>query len=123
VRHGRITKHPDNVQQRVRIAKRRDVEQRSGTCAHATCPAHVGELHSGGHVLLRLEEVCQPVEPFVRDAGHPDIRLLFAGGPGRLARAGQQLEEGGLPGSGKPNEACSEHVGSAHPSMQTQAKI
>ena len=52
MRHGRIVKHPDDVQQRVGVAERRDVEQRGRSRLCAGDATHVGEFHRRGDVFL-----------------------------------------------------------------------
>ena len=84
VRHRGIAKHADDVQQRVGVAERRDVEQRLRAGLRAADAGDVGELDRRRHVLARVEQRGQPIEPLV---GHPrDADVRF-----RLARAAEAL--------------------------------
>ena len=68
VRHRRIAKQADDVQQRVGVAKGRDVEQRGRTRPHARGTAHVGELDRRRHVFLGVEQRRQLIQTRIR---HP----------------------------------------------------
>ena len=114
MRHGGIPEHPDDVQERVGVAKRRDVEKSGRAGLRASGAPHVGKFHGGRHVLFRIEQSRQPVQPLVRDPGDPDVRLLLAAGARRLSGAGQELEEGGLSRGRESNEAGAQHGRSAH---------
>ena len=100
--------HPDHVQQRVGVAKRRDVEQRLGATLRAGHAGDVRELHGGRHPLARVEQRGQLIEPFVRDPGHPTFASALPPRAG-LADAGQELEERRLAGRRKSDEACTQH--------------
>ena len=98
-----IAEHPHDVQQRVGVAERRDVEQRlRARLRPAGGAGDVGELHRRGHALARVEQRRQPVEPLVGDARDADVRVGLAAGRGASLRAGEELEEAVLPDEGKP---------------------
>ena len=94
MRNRGIAEHADDVEQRVRVAERRDVEQRLGAGAGAGGAGHVGELDRRRHALAGIEERGEPVEALVRDARDADVRVRLAARPWRLAGARQELEEG-----------------------------
>ena len=55
MRHRRITKHPDHVQQRVGVPERRDVEQGGRSGRDAGDAADIRELHRRRDVLPGLK--------------------------------------------------------------------
>jgi hypothetical protein len=65
VRNRRIAKHANDVEEGIGIAERREVEKRLCTGLRAACPGNVGELDRCRHVLLRLEESREAIEPLV----------------------------------------------------------
>jgi hypothetical protein len=75
----RIPEQADDVQQRVGVAERRDVEQRLRPGLATRHARDIGELDRGRHVLARIEERRQAIEPIVRHARHTDVRLGPAG--------------------------------------------
>ena len=93
VRHGGIAKHPHDVQQRVGVPERRQIEHRLRAGLRAARAGNVRELHRRRHVLFRIEECCQTIEPLVGHAGHANVRFGLAALPGRFAGARQQLKE------------------------------
>ena len=114
VRHRRIAKHAHDVEQRVGVAERRDVEQRGGARLPAAGAAHVGEFDRRRRVFLRIEERGQLVEARSGTRETPTLASCLPAGAGRLPGARQELEERGLARGGKSNEAGSQHVRSAH---------
>ena len=90
-----------------------DVEQGGGAAPCRPAPPMSANSTVAGHVLLRIEERGQLIEALVGDAGDADVGVLLAAGAGRLAGAGQQLEEGGFTRRGKANESGAEHDRSA----------
>ena len=105
----RIAEHPDHVQQRVGVAERRDVEQRLRAGLRARHAGDVGELHGGRHPLARVEQRGQLIEAFVGHPRHAHVRVRLAASRGRVADAGQELEERRLAGGRKSNQACTQH--------------
>ncbi len=93
MRDRRIAKRPHDMQERVGIAVRDDVEQGGGVAA---ARRHVGELDRGRHALLRLKQRRQLVEAIVGYAGDAHVRLGATGRARRLAGARHQLKERGL---------------------------
>jgi hypothetical protein len=67
MRYGRIAEHPYDVEQRVGVAERRDVQQRCGARAGARDPRDVGEFDCRRDVFTRLEQRREPVQPFIGD--------------------------------------------------------
>ena len=117
MRHRRIAEHADDVQQRVGVAERRDVEERLRAGLRAADAGDVGEFDRGRHVLARIEERREPVEPLV---GHARRRRRSLP-PCRPARGASRAlvsswKSAVLPDDGNPNQSCSEHVkGSPNP--------
>ena len=86
-------------------------------------PRHVHDPDRRRGHLLRPDDLREPFQPVVGDHGHPEVRLL---GDVRVrgdlrTRAGQRIEERGLPGIGKADDADPEcHaslVGEADPRL------
>ena len=78
MRNRGIAEHADDVEQRVGVAERRDVEQRLRAGLRAADAGDVGELHRRRHVLARVEERRQPIEPLVGHARDADVRVGLA---------------------------------------------
>ena len=53
----------------------------------------VGEFNGRRHVLARIEERGELIQPVVGHTRDADVCLRLAGGSRRVARAGHQLEE------------------------------
>ncbi len=108
--HRGIAKHAHDMQQRIGVAERREIEQRLGAGLGAAGAGDVGELHRRGHVLARIEERRQAIEAGIGDAGNANVGFRLSPGPRRLARARQQLKERRLARRRESKQACSEHV-------------
>ena len=99
-----------DVNERVGVAKRGDVEQ--GLGGRATRRRQVRELDGGRRVLARAVQLGQAVEPLVRHLRDAHARLeLGVPRPGSLALARHQLEEGGLPRGGEADQGGPQHSG------------
>ena len=67
MRHRRVAEHPDHVQQRVRVAKRRDIQQGLGAALRARHAGDVCEFNGCRHPLPGVEQRGQLVEAIVWD--------------------------------------------------------
>ena len=70
-----IAKHANDVQQRVGVAERCDVEKGRRADLRAADAGDVRELDRRRHMLARIEERRQPVEPLIGHARDADIRF------------------------------------------------
>ena len=104
VRHGGVAEHPHDVQQRVGVPEGRQIEHRLRAGLRAARAGNVSELHRRRHVLFRVEERCQTIEPLVGHAGHANVRFGLAG---RAAGASRALvsnwKSAVFPDDGNPN--------------------
>ena len=83
VRHRGIAEHADDVQQRVGVAERRDVEQRLRAGLRRRRAGDIGELHGRRHLLARVEQRRQldrgaRREPGPRPRSRPTCRRAAA---------------------------------------------
>ncbi len=106
VRHAVVPEQADNVQQGVRVAERRHVEEVLRAAAVAGA-GDVGKLHGRGGGLPRGEHRREPRQALVGHAGNADVRLGLAvmGRARRFARARQEAEKGALAGGAETDEA------------------
>ncbi len=108
--HRRIAKHADDVEQRVGVSKRRDIEQSGRADFRAADAGDVGELDGRRYVFARIEERGELIESIVGHTRDADVRLRLTGRARRLARAGQQLKQRGLSRGWKSDQTGTKHV-------------
>ena len=102
VRHRRIAKHAHDVEQRVGVAERRDVEQRRGAGLAGGGAAHVGEFDRRGRVFLRIEERGELVEARIGHARDADVGVLLPAGRGASRALVRSWKRAVLPDEGNP---------------------
>ena len=92
-----IAEHADDVEQRVGVAERRDVEQGGGAASSPpAAPPMSANSTVAGVCFFGLEERGERSRRSSGTRETPDVRVLLPGRPGSLAGARQQLEQGGL---------------------------
>ena len=123
VRHGRIAKHAHDVEQRVRVAERRDVEQGGGAGLPGRGAPHVGEFDGRRRVFLRVEERGQLVEARSGTRETPTLASCFPAGRGASRALVRSWKRAVLPDEGNPMRPARSIVRSAHASTPNGAKI
>ena len=108
MRHRRIAKHAHDVQQRVGVAERRDVEQRLRAAFAPADTAMSANSTVAGTCLRGIEQRGQRVEPLVGHARDADV------GFGLAARAGASRRWSAVGRARscrrrESNESCAKH--------------